>query len=441
MKYKNYIKLAALLPLLALLGCETNETPGAESQETVPVTIRLGLEKDGLSTRNSADELDGEDEEDILAAESTINTIDVYVVNSDGSYVVLDKDDFGDDNIATIESLPTGRKEVYAIANYPTGFEDEGELETIQTNPIVNATEKITKNHQFIPMSVHTQWDVTSDPGKTYNVVLVRMVAKMNVTIHDQRSPKTTTRAEGAPKLTIKNIFPSHTALFQNEESTYGNITNTLSHWIHDALDFSNDNKHVSDYVYLHESESKTFDLTFEDGEDVRNGSFSAEIPRNRIFPLVIYLTDYHLDIDVSCSNPPIGVYPNPTTPTMDGYNVTLPAGCEFTFTITPKKSIDNAEWEDDATWSCEVTNNDFKDKNIFVLDDDIDLPNNDAIGNDTQLSFSGHISAVEEQNGNVTLTFTIKDGDAELTFPVVIKIGDLKTRASQALQPIIIEL
>ena len=125
----------------------------------------------------------------------------------------------------------------------------------------------------------------------------------------------------------------------------------------------------------------------------------------------------------------------------MDGYNVTLPAGCEFTFTITPKKSIDNAEWEDDATWSCKVTNNDFKDKNIFVLDDDIDLPNNDAIGNDTQLSFSGHISAVEEQNGNVTLTFTIKDGDAELTFPVVIKIGNLKTKASQAPQPIIIEL
>ena len=85
---------------------------------------------------------------------------------------------------------------------------------------------------------------------------------------------------------------------------------------------------------YLHESEMKEFYLTYkEEGQKDRPGSFQTIIPRNRIFPLKIYLTDYHLDIKVEHSEPPIGVYPNPT-PTENGYDITLPAGCEFTITI-----------------------------------------------------------------------------------------------------------
>ena len=440
MKYKNYIKLAALLPLLALLGCEANETPGAESQETVPVTIRLGLEKDGLSTRNSADELDNTENE------KEINTLTVYIVASDGTEFTLNKDDFNDNNTATIPNMPTGEAHAYAIANYEDEAITQEDMQDSKTT--VTAIEKITNEHPYIPMSAKETWSVSSNKDD-YQITLIRMVAKMHVTIYDQRKEKTTTRAGSNPSLTIEGLLPSKTNLhrlgIEQVDEPEELDDDDYNPWSWSEISFEEDTEEGKRsfffFFYLHESEMKEFYLTYkEERQKDRPGSFQTIIPRNRIFPLKIYLTDYHLDIKVEHSEPPIGVYPNPT-PTKNGYDITLPAGCEFTITITPQKSVDNAQWESGATWSCEVTNNDFKDKNIFVLDNAIDLPNSEEIENNTSLSFSGHISAVEAQSGNVTLTFTIKDGDAELTFPVVIKIGDLKTRASQAPQPTIIEL
>ena len=441
---KTIVWLLALTPLLALFSCESDDMTDSQQGELVPVTIRLGVEGSGLTTRNSAEELDGEE------AESNINTINVYIVASDGTEFILDEDDFVE-GVATIQNMPTGEAHAYAVANYE---DDAITQDNMQNSKItVNAIEKITDEHPYIPMSAKETWSVSSNQSE-YQITLIRMVAKMHVTIYDQRK-QTTTRAESNPSLTIEGLLPSKTNLhrlgIEQVDEPDGLVDSDYAQWEWTGINFAEIQaededietglRAYSDAFYLHESEMKEFNLTYkEEEQDDRSGSFQTIIPRNRIFPLKIYLTDYHLDIDVKHSEPPIGVYPNPTP--ANGYNITLPAGCEFTITITPKKSKDNATWESDAAWSCEVTNNNFEGKNIFVLDEEeVKLPNNETITDSSYLSFSGYISAVEAQSGNITLTFTIKDGDAELTLPVVIQIGNLETKASPEAQPIIIEL
>ncbi len=436
MKYKNYIKLAALLPLLALLGCEANETPGAESQETVPVTIRLGLEKDGLSTRNSADELDGEDEDAILAAESTINTIDVYVVNSDGSYVVLDKDDFGDDNIATIESLPTGRKRVYAIANLPKASE-EFELEDIQANQSVDAINEVTDEHQFVPMSADTTWHIESSQP-TYTVNLIRMLAKMDVTIIDHREKGQETRASGNHKLTIKKLLPHETNLFRKAHGAIEFPDGIdFADWTWDEINYNdtenNKPKAHYDHFYLHESKPndvEAFNLTLHDGEKERKGSFHTELYRNHYFPLIIHLTDYALAFSGSYELAPIGVEPFEVEITADGYTVVLPEGCSnVDMKITLK--YEGEDVTSTVNWNVQESGD------LEELE----------VSTDNGLSITcDKLTALPI--GTKTLHLTTTYDGKNLEFDVTIKVRELgntewtkSANASQAPQPIIIEL
>ena len=452
MKYKNYIKLAALLPLLALLGCEANETPGAENQETVPVTIRLGLEKDGLSTR--ADDVH---HIDALDEDESIRSLDIYILNEDGeveAQLDLATDFSNNANTSATVQLTTGKKRVYAIANLPKASE-EFELEDIQANQSVDAINEVTDEHQFVPMSADTTWNVTSSQT-TYEVDLIRMVAKMDVTIIDERAASPATRAGEGHKLTIKEFLPHTTNLFREahgiielpEEIGFANFT-----W--ESIEYEASKAH-HEHFYLHESkpgEKAVFELTLHDGEKDRNGSFSAELYRNHYFPLVIHLTDYNMSFEITTNLAAIGTVQVTKTNTSE-YTFDLPEGCTFSVKATLNRNM-SGSWASDATWDWDVINSIDK---ILVFNTGTSWPNDAQIPSNGETSptftFSGTVSAVTT-DGKCNIAVTMKDGDAEQTFNIVIGVralgnGELGNQpstsaltrsASPEAQPIIIEL
>ena len=428
--------LLALTPLLALFSCESDDMPDSQQGELVPVTIRLGVEGSGLATRNSAGELEGEDEDAILAAENTINTVTVYIVNSDGSHIVLNTDDFdGTSHIATVE-LTTGFKTVYAVANYPEEDEEEKDitLENLGNNIAVNAIQKITDEHQFIPMSASTTWNVTS--SDTYEVNLIRMVAKMSVTILDKRENQLETRAGEKHSLTISDFLPDKTNLLRE---SHGQVTLPENvepnEWSWSEIEYittedAEGSVPTANFgnFYLHET-TGTFNITLDAGEgegNERKASFNKKIPRNHYFPLVIHITDYALAISGSYEYAPIGVTPikAEVSPT-DEYNVQLPEGAS-NVNITVKLKENGQEVTSGVTWD---------------YPDDEESPFTYSVSDDGVLNIKAQaIPAVP--TGEFTLTATYEGRDH--TFEMKISIVDLNTTtrsASPEASPIIIEL
>lgn len=417
MKYKNYIKLAALLPLLALLGCEADETPGTESQETVPVTIRLGLEKDGLSTR--AD--DDVHHKSTLENENEIHSLDIYILHDGTLQQTLTWEDYANssDQVRTVE-LPVGDNHVYAIANLPEDAEELA-LEDMQKNTSIDI---IKTDHSHVPMSADTIWNVSSSQS-TYKVKLIRMVAKMDVQIIDERKPNTKTRAEGDKhKFTIKNFLPHETNLFRKARGAIELPEDVeFAEWEWKEIEYNTDNKAEHDAFYLHEStpQGNGFELELYDGTKTRTGSFDVNLYRNHYFPLIIHLTDYALSIDASYEYAPIGVYPiEGKVEGYSAYELEIPEGSSnIKIEITLK--VNGQEETTGVTWS------------------EVSIPYF------TQENKSGKLKltcdafpALPSGPYTITATYKGKDIPFQLTFR---KLTDEDTKSSQAPQPIIIEL
>lgn len=448
MKYKNYIKLVALLPLLALLGCEANETPGAESQETVPVTIRLGLEKDGLSTRADDDDAHHADELDEEGNEEVINSLAIYILHNGSLLHTLTWDDYENstDKVRTV-NLPIGDNQVYAIANLPTES-DELELEAIQDNPSVDAISEITDEHPFIPMSADTTWNVQTTQT-TYTVNLIRMVAKMRVTIIDERESAIQTRAnegETDHSLTIESLLPHETNLFREAHGVVELPDGiNFANWKWSAIKYAmhEDELHAhSGHFYLHESkpgEEDVFNLTLHDGEKDRTGSFSAQIYRNHLFPLVIHLTDYHLDFTGSSyQHGPIGVVKDPIA--IDGYTIDLPSGASAVNIKIGLKEAGEDEVMKNITWTCDISQT-----GSLPSLKDIETSTDDGV-----LTVLDNYNFPSGLTGTITLnlstTVNEEGKDKVLNYTVTINVrtiqdGDATRSASQAPQPLIIEL
>lgn len=422
MKYKNYIKLAALLPLLALLGCEANETPGAENQETVPVTIRLGLEKDGLSTRADDDDTNTSDDID----DSKITSLDVYIMNGSTVEKHLIWEQFTD-NLANDIELTTGTKQVYAIANYSDA--PDNYVENI-------AVDALSQIGSCIPMSADTTWTINS--AGTYEVELVRMVAKMQVSIV-QDDGETETTKSSISNFKIEKLLPTQTMLYRNDRSgsNLPNITLptnvTMEDWTWNNPTIGS----AGTEFYLHET-TGTFRVSLQDGDRERFNTFTVDIPRNYKLPLIIHLSDHFLGFTGSTyEHAPIGVLPNPVN--INGYTIELPSGASAVNLKIGLKQAGEGSAMNNVTWTCNISQTGT-------------LPSLENIDTETE---SGVLTVLSNYDfpagltGTITLTLTAtftEDGESKtIPFTVTInvkKIEEVNTRsASQAPQPIIIEL
>lgn len=402
-QFSIYGALAAFILFLGVLtGCEADDTPGGSSSgEVVPVTISL--------------QMDAVDQLTKAVNESAINTLDVYIYNGTTVEKHLTKTDFGDDLRAETE-LSEGQKTIYAIANAENPYE-----ETAPANTAVNAFSWLdVQSDAYMPMSTtkDTTWMVSSSQS-VYEVRLNRMVAKMNVKIVDERADK----AGVVSAVTISDLMAGTTNLYREG---YGKVSlpTDVSDWTWETPTFSNSEANSGDF-YLHEN-SGTFPVSVKVGNDTRKGSFTKTIPRNHIFPLVIHLTDYSLNIDVEYQLAAIGTLP--VTKNLNTYSFELPEGCTYKVTVKPDKNT-GEDWATDANWTWTVPAN-FGSGNLKVNPiNDVapSWPNNAVIdGTDDAVSFSGSVVSVPMVE-EYKIPIVLNDGEVTMKFDLVIKTRPLK--------------
>lgn len=392
-QFSIYGALAAFTLFWGMLtGCEADDTPGGSSSgEVVPVTISLQMDEvDQLTKAVLSDE-----------QEKAINTLDVYIYNGTTVEKHLTETDFGDD-LRAETTLSEGQKTIYAIANAGDSYG-----ETAPANTAVNAFSWLdVQSDAYMPMSTteDTTWMVSSSQSE-YKVRLNRMVAKMNVKIVDERADK----AEEVGDITIAKLLLTQTPLYRSE---YGVVALPG-----DGDDWTGNSMNDNEYFYLHEN-SGTFPVSVKVGNDTRKGSFTKTIPRNHIFPLVIHLTDYSLQIDITYHLEAIGTI---TEHQSASYNngVLLPEGCTYEITVTPKKNMTGG-WNDGATWTW--TEPKFKLSNSSItFDGTSSWPINNPLEASSTFTFTGKISALYQENDKVEFLITLNDKTMIKKYPLII--------------------
>lgn len=386
-QFSIYGALAAFTLFWGMLtGCEADDTPGGSSSgEVVPVTISLQMDEvDQLTKAVLSDE-----------QENAIKTLDVYIYNGSTVEKHLTETDFTN-NVATVD-LTTGQKTIRAVANANR-----------TTETTFDACTWITNNNEM-PMSTtkDTTWKVSSTQSK-YEVRLNRMVAKMNVKIVDERADKT----DNVSNITIENLLLTQTPLYRSE---YGVVALPG-----EGNDWKGVGMNDGEYFYLHEN-SGTFPISVTVGTASRTGNLEANIPRNHIFPLVIHLTDYSLDIKVEYQLAAIGTLP--VTKELNTYSFELPEGCTYKVTVTPKKNMTGG-WATDAKWTWTVPTN-FGSGNLKV-DQTPSWPNGTSItGTDVSFSFSGSVVSVPMVE-EYKIPIVLNDGEVTMNFDLFIKTRPL---------------
>lgn len=405
-QFSIYGALAAFTLFWGMLtGCEADDTPGGSSSgEVVPVTISLQMDEVDQLTK--------------AVDENAINTLDVYIVQENQT-IHLTESDFDQNwkSIITVNLVDEQTYRVYAIANAGNPYG-----ETAPDNTDVNAFNWLNvQSDAYMPMSTtkDTTWMVSSTQSK-YEVRLNRMVAKMNVKIVDERANK----ADDVSSVTISDLMAGTTNLYREG---YGKVLLptgvATSDWKWDFTNVSWDNDAegnktatYSDF-YLHEN-SGIFPISVTVGTASRTGNLEANIPRNHIFPLVIHIADYSLEIVVNYSLAAIGTLP--VTKELNTYSFALPEGCTFDVTITPKKGEGN--WEN-ASWTVgelEGSNS------SIVLDENWGTTSNIDINNPYE--FSGMVSAIHPGDSyKCTIPISLTDGGKEYNFTIEMSTRPLK--------------
>lgn len=417
-QFSIYGALAAFTLFWGMLtGCEADDTPGGSSSgEVVPVTISLQMDEVDQLTK--------------AVNEDAINTLDVYIVQGNQT-IHLTESDFDNtswESTSTVELVDGQTYQIYAIANADDNNNPYGE--TAPDNTAVNAFNWLNEPDAYMPMSTtkDTTWTVSSSQSE-YEVRLNRMVAKMNVKIVDERA----NNADNVSSVTISDLMVGTTNLYREG---YGKVSlpttgATISDW---GWDFTNESwiddaegNRTATYpdFYLHEN-SGTFPISVTVGTDSRTGNLEAKIPRNHIFPLVIHLTDYSLDIDVEYQLAAIGTLP--VTKNLNTYSFELPEGCTYKVTVTPKKNMTGG-WATDANWTWTVPAN-FGSGNLKVNPINgvaPSWPNNAVIdGTDDAVSFSGSVVSVPMVE-EYKIPIVLNDGEVTMNFDLVIKTRPLK--------------
>ncbi|MCI7707635.1 MAG: hypothetical protein MSS21_11815 [Parabacteroides sp.] len=383
-QFSIYGALAAFALFWGMLtGCEADDTPGGSSSgEVVPVTISLQMDEVDQLTK--------------AVNENAINTLDVYIVQGNQT-IHLTESDFDDSSwksTSTVELVDEQTYRIYAIANAGNPYGNAAP----QNEEVDALVQWLGTNATAIPMSTteDTTWTVSSSQLE-YKVRLNRMVAKMNVKIVDERADK----AEEVGDITIAKLLLAQTPLYR---SAYGVVASPS-----DGDDWTGKSMNDNEYFYLHEN-SGTFPISVTVGTASRTGNLEANIPRNHIFPLVIHIADYSLDIKVEYQLAAIGTLP--VTKTLNTYSFALPEGCTFDVTIKPKKGKGN--WEN-ASWTVgelEGSNS------SIVLDENWKTTSNVDINNPYE--FSGMVSAIHPGDSyKCTIPISLTDGGKEYNFTI----------------------
>ena len=436
---------AGFLLATTLAGCsaESGDAPALPENKTVPVRISIATETPAGTTKADGTAA-------IIDPDDRINTLDIYIVDSKGNIQKhVDKSDFtftqpdalsAGATTSPIELSP-GTKTVYAFANCEDaafsslnlGQEWQAVPEVVNGNQAFNILSGISADGG-VPMSTKTTWEI-ADPALVKNgtseticqIKLIRMVAKMTVTINDERAKSGDPQKAPVTSLSIANLLTGNTNLFRPEKGKVVLPSNpTKAGW-------SIKNPTTIKPFYLHETEG-SFDVAMQiQGEaSPRTATIDQIIPRNSHIPLIIHLTDYSLAIEGSYELAAIGTVAVKKNDIGNGYQIDLPEGAS-NIDITIGLRASGIVQTTGVTWSCTT------------------LPaylTGNMSGDNAILKLTGKaIPAIVSAEQEVTVTATFTKGSTPLTrsFTLtfrVIPLTDDQTKAAPGEpQPFNIEL
>jgi hypothetical protein len=267
-------------------------------------------------------------------------------------------------------TLPEGTYTVYAFANIDTYYDNLwGSLTGLQSGASLTTLNVDIDNivledpaaklnfaeGKFIPMSAK-QTVVVTAATKSISIGLDRLVSKIRMSISGKANTKVTALSfggyadkitlfsekplEGEAYTTTKNItVPGDGTLKADGTGTTGTLV------IPDFYVNSSPADHKFNVsVTTDEMNGITYEATTSRGE----------LPRNSIFPLTLQLNDYGLDLAAQCWVSPIGSLPVEVSVgfTQDTYEITVPEGCQFEFTVNGINGATAGVTDLSCTWN-----------------------------------------------------------------------------------------
>lgn len=267
-------------------------------------------------------------------------------------------------------TLPEGTYTVYAFANIDTYYDNLwGSLTGLQSGASLTTLNVDIDNivledpaaklnfaeGKFIPMSAKQRVVVTA-ATKSISIGLDRLVSKIRMSISGKANTKVTALSfggyadkitlfsdktlEGATYTTTKDItVPGDGTLKADGTGTTGTLV------IPDFYVNSSPADHKFNVsVTTDEMKEITYEATTARGE----------LPRNSIFPLTLQLNDYGLDLEAQCWVSPIGSLPVEVSVgfTQDTYEITVPEGCQFEFTVNGINGATAGVTDLSCTWN-----------------------------------------------------------------------------------------
>lgn len=429
---ENILFVIVLACPLLLAACSGDVADDVDVPETVSLTLQITTKDEGdLNTR-----ADFEGEEEGRDHEFIHQLCVLFVQN--GTVVKKILPDFENNAAAqkgnlrtyteTITGLNAGTYTVYAFANIHsdygpdwasiTGIGEGEEISGINLDKIVlnDPASKIKFDEdRFIPMSATKEINVPS--SGTISIGLDRLVCKVRMSVRGK---------EGDALRSVKfGGYDDKVSLFSDHKLT---DVDTLAHTVtfgDDGQTFGDGAINVQDF-YVNVAEANTsqpFDVEVvtsdKNGTVFRAQTTATEMPRNSILPLNLTLNYYGLQLSGWYRVAPIGSYPVQFDAAFDAdtYNVSLPEGSQFGFTIGGVQLDDGTPEVTDLTCSWAI------DPNVvsrgFTFNEGTDL-NGQTV--------EGHVTAIAGQTYPFTaqVTWTANGTPYNRTYTVNVTTTDI---------------
>lgn len=336
--------------LCVVLAASCMEEEQCDTCSKYPVKVQLNItaeEEHSLNTRNT----------EVGQNHEYINTLCVLLVKDDGKVVKKLLPDLsvnaaaktGDLKNYTSElfELESGGYTVYAFANmsetylreWPTisGLTKEADVSSVDFSNMVltDPAGQLDFSTYFIPMSA--KQDVTVDAStRSISIGLDRLVSKIRINV-TPTDVKVNSLTFGGCANGVK--------LFAD-----GGAASSIAYNVEKTMNFTDPQSTVADF-YVNATEESGHPFSVELTTNEHSGTTyeavtsRSELPRNSIFPLTLQLNQYGLKLEAQCWVSPIGHVPVPVKVSLDPdtYEVKVPEGCQFAFTVNVVQTSDGA--------------------------------------------------------------------------------------------------
>lgn len=397
--------------LCVMLAASCMEEEQCDTCSKYPVKVQLNITAEEESSLNTRDTEVGKTHE-------YINTLCVLLVKDgkvvknllpDLSATSAKTGDLKNYVSAPFELVP-GTYTVYAFANmfdeYLADWTNISSLadgadvsaDYFSNMVLTNPADKLNFSTYFIPMSAKQV--VTVDAStRSISIGLDRLVSKIRINV-TPTDVKVNSLTFGGCANGVK--------LFAD-----GGAASSIAYDVKKTMNFTNPQSTVADF-YVNATEESGHPFSVELTTNEYSGTtYNATtkrgiLPRNSIFPLTLQLNQYGLDLEAQCWVSPIGSLPVEVKVgfQQDTYEVDVPEGCQFAFTVNVKK-----------TGSGNVTN----------VSSEWTIPENltgiafDGASSGVQ-TVKGHITAAAGRNFELSAKVTWTD-DAESTYNRLYKV------------------